>query len=291
MCGLGFDDTNTMSGHRSGVKKRLRLHAPSALYIHCRCHQLQLAAINAAEEHVMVKRVLGTLLTIWKAFHYSPQKAARLAEILAELHSPEIKMQKPSDTGWLACERAVRAVRRSLPASVKTFEDIYNDKGDAEAHGIATIFTKYNTVACIYMLSDVLHTDAKLQGSSQSKEIDLTSVPEMVESTTKRLRELKNHTSSSTWFKSHCLVFTDAAQLGERNIAVTDEEKAAFVEKVYHPYLQSVTDHINGRMECTELVSSMSVFDPCHLPDEDLSNYGMEKMNALIKLYGTVQRV
>ena len=233
MRGVGFDGTNTMSGHRSGVQKRLRLHAPSALYIHCHCHQLQLAAINAAEEHVAVKRVLGTLLTIWKSFHYSPQKAARLAEIQAELHSPEIKMQKPSDTRWLACERAVRAVLRSLPALVKTFEDIYNEKGDAEAHGIATLLTKYRTVACIYMLSDVLHTVAKLQGSLQSKEIDLASVPEMVESTTKRLRELKNDASSSTWFKDHSLVFTDAAQLGGRNIAVTDEEKAAFVAIVY----------------------------------------------------------
>ena len=65
MHGLGLDCTNTMSGHRSGVQKRLRLHAPSALYIHCRCHQLQLAAIYAAEEHVVVKRVLGTLLAIW----------------------------------------------------------------------------------------------------------------------------------------------------------------------------------------------------------------------------------
>ena len=46
-------------------------------------------------------------------------------------------------------------------------------------------------------------------------------------------------------------------------------------------------------MECTELISSMSVFDPRHLPDkeEELSNYGMEKMKMLIQFYGTVQRV
>lgn len=49
-------------------------HSPSAIYVHCRCHQLQLAALNAANEHTEVKRVLGTLLTIWKAFHYSPKK-------------------------------------------------------------------------------------------------------------------------------------------------------------------------------------------------------------------------
>ena len=72
-----------------------------------------------------MKRVLGTLLTIWKALHFSPQKAEKLAEIQAELQAPEIKMQKPSDTRWLSRERAVSAVRRSLPALVSTFEEIY----------------------------------------------------------------------------------------------------------------------------------------------------------------------
>ena len=111
MHGFGFDGTNTMSGHRSGVQTRLRAHAPSTLYMHCCCHKLQLAAVNAAAEHTEVTRVLGTLLTIWKAFHYSPKKAEKLAEIQAELQAPETKMRKPSDTRWLACERAVHAVQ------------------------------------------------------------------------------------------------------------------------------------------------------------------------------------
>ena len=112
-------------------------------------------------------------------------------------------MLKPSDTRWLARERAVRAVRRSLPALVNTFEEIYDETGDAEAHGIATLMTKYNTVACIYMLSDVLHTVAKLQCGLQAKDIDLASVPAMVDSTTKRLIKLKENVSSSTWLKDH----------------------------------------------------------------------------------------
>ncbi len=60
-------------------------------------------------------------------------------------------MLKPSDTRWLARERAVRVVRQSLPALVATFEEIYDEKGDAEAHGIATLLP---TVATIYMLSE-----------------------------------------------------------------------------------------------------------------------------------------
>ena len=41
-----------------------------------------------------------------------------------------------------------------------------------------------------------------------------------------------------------------------------------FAENISHPYLQSVIDHVNGRMESTELISFLSVFDPRHLPDK-----------------------
>ena len=102
MCGLGFDGTNTMSGNKSGVQIRIGCHTPSALFVHCRCHQLQLAAVHAANEHREVQRALGTLLTIWKTFHYSPKKTEKLMEIQAVLDVPEIKIHKPSDTRWLA---------------------------------------------------------------------------------------------------------------------------------------------------------------------------------------------
>ena len=55
MRGLGFDGASTMSGNRTGVQTRLKLHAPSAIYVHCRCHLLELAAVNAAGEHTEVK--------------------------------------------------------------------------------------------------------------------------------------------------------------------------------------------------------------------------------------------
>ncbi len=52
---LGFDGASTTSGVRSGVQIRMRYHSPSALYVHCRCHQLQLAAVAAANEHTEFK--------------------------------------------------------------------------------------------------------------------------------------------------------------------------------------------------------------------------------------------
>ena len=52
-------------------------------------------------------------------------------------------------------------------------------------------------------------------------------------------------------------------------------------------------DHIGGRLESTDLISSMSVFDPRHLPDNEdkLSDYGIEKVKTLSDFYGCVQEV
>ena len=201
--GLGFDGASTMSGTKSGVQIRVRYHSPSSLYVHCCCHQLQLAVVHAAKEHNEIMRVLGTLLTMWKAFHYSPKKAEMLIEIQAVLNSPELKVRKPSDTRWLARERCVRAVRQTLRALVETFKKIYDNSGDAEAFGIAKLMCTYTFVACLHMLCDVTHIVAKLQGSLQSKVLDLAAVPVMVKSTISRLNENKDVSSSSTWFKDH----------------------------------------------------------------------------------------
>lgn len=77
--------------------------------------------------------------------HYSPKKAEKLVEIQTVLNTPELKVHKPSETRWLAWERCVRAVRKSLPALVLTFEQIYSESGDAEAFGLAKIMCTYKS--------------------------------------------------------------------------------------------------------------------------------------------------
>ena len=61
-----------------------------------------------------------------------------------------------------------------LRVLVKTFETIYENSGNAEAYGIAKRMCTYKSVACLYMLCDVLHTLAKLQGSLQSKDLAIS---------------------------------------------------------------------------------------------------------------------
>ena len=89
------------------------------------------------------------------------------------------------------------------------------------------------------MLCDVLHTVAKLQGSLQSKELDLATVPVMVASTVVRLQvNLK---------RSHPLV------LGSRitHQIFGDADNKSFISRV---------DHIASRLKSSGIKLS-SLFD------------------------------
>ena len=80
LIGMGFDGAATFSGDKTGVQRRLKELSPHALFVHCRCHVLQLASVQAANGTPGIKHVYTTLM-LWKFFHYSPKRAESLKEI------------------------------------------------------------------------------------------------------------------------------------------------------------------------------------------------------------------
>ena len=60
MVGMGFDGASTFAGKHSGVQARLKKHAPHAIFVHCHCHKLQLAIVQAANSTDGIKRVYDT---------------------------------------------------------------------------------------------------------------------------------------------------------------------------------------------------------------------------------------
>ena len=74
------------------MKRRIRAKAAHALYIHCSCHRLQLASVQAAQSVGVLKRMFGTMTNLWKLFHYSPNKAEALKHVQAVLTLPELKV-------------------------------------------------------------------------------------------------------------------------------------------------------------------------------------------------------
>ena len=156
LVGQGYDSAAMFSGVNTGVQRRLRVHAPHALYTHCPCrHKLQLASIKAAESVLVIKRMFGTMTSLWKMLHYSPKQAET--------------MVKPNDTWWLSHERCIRAILKELPVLITTHQELHEESEDPEAYVLASVLSSYSGVATIVLLSVVLDLLAKLNGFMQQK--------------------------------------------------------------------------------------------------------------------------
>lgn len=66
-----------------------------------------------------------------------------------------MKITEAKDVRWLSYNKAVRAVRRSLPAIFTSLESEAM-KGDAMALGLSCFVQHYEFVAALLMMSDVL---------------------------------------------------------------------------------------------------------------------------------------
>ena len=164
----------------------------------------------------------------------------------------------------MAQEHCTQAVRQVLPTLVQ-IKDIRVESGDTETYGLSVLLCTYKFVACMYMLCDVLHTVAKLQSILQTKDLDLSMVPVMVQTTVGRLKELKDYPSNSTWFKDHLKVFSDQKHLGQMKVQITELDRKSFIQGFYNPYIQGVK-----HLEWNDLVYfQLSIFDPILLPNEE----------------------
>ncbi len=65
LIGMGFDGDATFSGDKTGVQRRLKELSPHALLVHCCCHVLQQASVQAVNATPGIKHVYTILVTLW----------------------------------------------------------------------------------------------------------------------------------------------------------------------------------------------------------------------------------
>ena len=134
LVGMGLDGAVTVSGKKSGVQACLKKHTPHSVFVHCHCHKLQKACVQSANSTEGIKHVYTMLTTLWIFFHYSPKRCQNLKEIQNVLDFPELKIAKPSDTGWLSHEKCVSTVKKCYGVIiVSALETIYQESHEPKA--------------------------------------------------------------------------------------------------------------------------------------------------------------
>ncbi len=74
LIGQGYDGAALFSGKDTGVQKRVRTLSGHALYIHCSCHRLQLASIQAADSIPWIHKMFGVMANYGNSFFILQRK-------------------------------------------------------------------------------------------------------------------------------------------------------------------------------------------------------------------------
>ena len=285
LIGMGFDGAATFSGKHNGVQTLLKSNSPHSIFVHCHCHLLQLACVQAANSTPGIKHVYITLTTLWKFFHYSPKRAECLKAVQRVLNMPELKVIKPSDTRWLAHERCVKAVKENYIAIVITLNNIYEETHQPEALGISKALSSKSTISAVYLLDYVLPQVAKLSKTLQSEKLDLTVISSLVEATLYSLDDALS--PAANWV----LELQDMKESLEEamGVNITTSDIQTFQNSVGNRFVSTLKGNISSRFCSQDIVSAFSIFDPKKTPSVDTSEYqqyGEGSVTVLLDQYG-----
>jgi hypothetical protein len=143
--------------------------------VHCVAHRLALVVIQAAKTVTPVDRFKGYINSLFVYFHGSAKRQGKLQEAFQSLENrPTLKLRKPSDTHWLACDEAIQTVKKSLHPLAVALQELATD--DATALGLSTLLNKYQFVAGVYFMAEILPILSRLLKTFQYENFDYGSI-------------------------------------------------------------------------------------------------------------------
>ena len=177
----GYDGAAVMSGSVNGVQSKIRKDHPSAVYIHCMAHKLNLVLVEACKVNRMVNSFFLTLETIYYFFaqpmnHEAFKEAQRSLGVKSEIGMI-------SDTGWACRYKNVTSLKKSFLSLLKVLTELSQPSNGKFIKSAGLLNVLKSTRFCIYrvIFHDVLRTIHVVHKSLQASDRILFSLKSCVE--------------------------------------------------------------------------------------------------------------
>lgn len=197
--GQAYDGARNMSGHLSGLQKRVKDTCSSkALYVHCCAHNLNLILLDAATSCKSGKLFFGTLETLYCFLTSSLPRYKILAEEQEKLiQNTVLTLKRLSDTRWASRKQATEAVLKSMPAIIEALYRISDHertspKALAEAQGLLTTLETFEFMFMLHFWNNVLGQTFILSNYLQKESIDLNAALELIDKCATNLKRLRS---------------------------------------------------------------------------------------------------
>jgi hypothetical protein len=210
--GQGYDGAASMAGKLKGVQTHVREIVPSALYVHCSAHSLNLA-VSTACDILTIRNCMRTIALLYE-FLNTPKRHHVLETVIHEMKmcsTRREKLKKLCATRWLLRYDSVAALIELFDAVIETLQKIseWTDK-DSSANANSLLCTVLNCqfVISLYCIHKVFVLTMPLCKFLQKPTVDLLEAVNLAEDISTEIKSLRDNAS-----EEFSKIFTTASEL------------------------------------------------------------------------------
>jgi hypothetical protein len=173
----GYDGAANMSGIHRGVQARIKEIDPTANYVHCKAHVLNLAIVHASQD-ASVRTMMATIQEMAFSFHYSAKKLGKLQDELDKNQNVKdkldgkTKVQTLCETRWFNRTDALTNFKSAFPVIVSSLEYLQS-KGDDKSGVQLSAILRFDFILPLVIVNHILQAVVPLTAMLQCVSCDL----------------------------------------------------------------------------------------------------------------------
>nr|XP_020195096.1 zinc finger MYM-type protein 1-like [Aegilops tauschii subsp. strangulata] len=210
--GQGYDGASNMKGEIKGLKTLIMKDSPSAYYIHCFAHQLQLVLIAVAKGNEPCKWFfdhVSYLLNIVgvSCKRHDMLRDVRAQKVLEALEMGEIEsgsglnqemgLARPGDTRWGSHFRTILHIITMYPTILEVLDTIGKDPSQSgewtRIRAVAFALESYDFVFNLHVMLVILGHTNELSQSLQKRDQDIVNAMALVSLAKNKMRHMRSH--------------------------------------------------------------------------------------------------
>ncbi|XP_025191890.1 52 kDa repressor of the inhibitor of the protein kinase-like [Melanaphis sacchari] len=313
--GQGYDGAATMSGKFNGVATLIKNKYPTALYIHCSSHNLNLS-ISYSCNLPQIRNTMGTIESIYLFFN-TPKRQKFFTEQLEMFkkeesmkddgcHSNKEKLKRLCPTRWVDRHSSVETIYDFLPVIVNSLEEMitWPDKDVATKANqiLLTLGTSEFNIGLSVIIKLFQYTKP-LSVYLQKKNIDLVEAINHINTILNELMNIrenaeivfsdlfKNLIKRSNEMDIEIKIPRLAKRQKHRNNFSSENPEDYFSVSIFIPFIDSIIQQLNDRFNNhKEIISGFQVLiNPCAKSDlHHLVKYYQEDVESYEKVVSEV---
>lgn len=197
--GQGYDGAANMSGLYSGVQKRLKDKEPTAEYIHCAAHNLNLTLNDASNNVVEVRNFYDLIQRIYVFFGHSIKRWQELKMVQGEGDISRT-LKNLCTTRWSSRHDSVISLRYNYIVVVKILSNLAltskNQDERSEAQSLKKKMETFDFIFLIVLQSKILENINLISKMLQTENLDLENAANLLKSALSSLSKIRNNFGS-----------------------------------------------------------------------------------------------